>query len=109
MQPIDVATSALCACLADGQSTPNTSFNYQFKVRAADGSTTLGPVGEAVVTDDRFEWRTFDQDLVSVHWYEGDDAFAQSAAQVANDAIDRASALARHAAAQPGRPVHLRH
>ncbi|HYI23675.1 MAG TPA: peptidase MA family metallohydrolase [Candidatus Limnocylindrales bacterium] len=91
--PIDVATSALCACLADGQSAPNTSFNYQFKVRAADGSTTLGPVGEAVVTDDRFAWRTFDQDLVSVHWYEGTDAFAQAAAQVANDAIDRASSL----------------
>jgi len=90
---IDVATSALCACLADGQSAPNTHFNYQFKVRAADGSTTLGPVGESVVTDDRFTWRTFEQDLVLVHWYQGDDAFAQSAAQVANDAIDRASSL----------------
>jgi hypothetical protein len=90
---IDVATSALCACLADGQSAPNTRFSYQFKVRAADGSTTLGPVGESVVTDDRFTWQSFEQDLVRVHWYQGDQAFAQSAAQVANDAIDRASAL----------------
>lgn len=90
---IDVATSALCACLADGQSTPNTHFEYQFRVRARDGSTSLGPIGQAVVTDDRFTWRTFEQDLVRVHWYEGDDAFAQSAAQVANVAIGRASEL----------------
>ena len=90
---IDIATSSLCACLADGNSPPNTHFEYQFRVRAADGSTTLGPVGEGTVSDERFTWQTLEQDLVRVHWYEGDAAFAQSALDVANGAIDRAGEL----------------
>jgi len=90
---IDIATSALCACHADGQSAPNTRFEFQFRVLASDGTVTLGPMGQAVVTDERFEWRTLEQDLVRVHWYRGDEAFARSAADVANEAIDRASEL----------------
>ena len=90
---IDIATSSLCACLADGHSPPNTRFEYQFRVRAADGRTTLGPVGEGIVSDERFTWQTLEQDLVRVHWYEGDAAFAQSALDVANGAIDRAGEL----------------
>jgi hypothetical protein len=90
---IDVATSIECTCYADGQSAPNTQIEYQFRVRDADGNTTLGPVGQVTVEDDRFQWRTLEQDLVRVHWYEGDDAFAQSAADVANAAIDHAAEL----------------
>ena len=90
---IDIATSSLCACLADGHSPPNTRFEYQFRVRAADGTTTLGPVGEGIVSDERFAWQTLEEDLVRVHWYEGDAAFAQSALDVANGAIDRAGEL----------------
>jgi hypothetical protein len=90
---IDIASSALCACLADGLSAPNTRFEYQFRVLSADGATTLGPVGRGVVSDERFDWQTLEQDLVRVHWYRGDQAFAQSAAEVANQAIDRASEL----------------
>jgi len=90
---IDIATSSLCACQADGQSAPNSRFEFQFRVRAADGSTSLGPVGTAVVNDDRFEWRTIEEDQVRVHWYSGDEAFARSALSVANQAIDRASEL----------------
>jgi hypothetical protein len=90
---IDVASSIECSCYANGQSAPNTHIEYQFRVRSTDGAVSLGPVGEITVQDDRFEWRTLEQDLVRVHWYEGDDAFAQRAADVANQAIDRAAEL----------------
>lgn len=90
---VDVATSNDCTCVADGNSAPNTQIEFQFRVRAADGTSTLGPVGQVTVEDNRFEWRTLEQDLVRVHWYEGDDAFAQSAADVANEAIDHAAEL----------------
>lgn len=90
---MDVPSSMDCACLFDGQSPPNSRVEFRFRVRAADGTTTLGPVGQITVTDDRFEWRTIEQDLVRVHWYEGDDSFAQSAADVSNAAIDRAAEL----------------
>jgi hypothetical protein len=92
-QAIDIGSSALCACLAEGNSAPNTRFDFQFRARARDGTTTLGPVGHGIVTDDRFEWRTIEQGLVRVHWYAGDDTFAQRAADLANEAIDRASEL----------------
>jgi len=90
---LDVPSSIECACFFDGQSAPNSHIEFRFRVGAADGTTTLGPIGQILVADDRFEWRTIEQDLVRVHWYEGDDAFAQSAANVANAAIDRAAEL----------------
>jgi hypothetical protein len=90
---IDVASSMECACLAEGQSAPNTKVEYQFRVRNADGSTTVGPVAQVTVEDDRFAWQLLEDRLVRVHWYEGDEAFAQDAADVANSAIDRAASL----------------
>jgi hypothetical protein len=90
---IDISSSAVCNCLASGQSAPNTQFDYQFRVTASDGSTTFGPVAQAVFEDTRFEWQTLAQDQVVVHWYAGDQAFGQSAADVANGAIDEASQL----------------
>jgi hypothetical protein len=90
---LDIPSSVECACYFDGQSAPNSRIEFQFRVRAADGTTTFGPVGQVTVEDERFAWQTLEQDLVRVHWYEGDEAFAQEAAQVSNDAIDRAAAL----------------
>ncbi len=90
---IDIASSATCACLAHGQSLPNTHFDYQFKVTNSDGQTSFGPVAQAVVEDTRFEWQEYAQDQVVVHWYVGDQAFAQHAASVANEAINNASQL----------------
>ena len=91
--PIDVPSSMECVCLFDGNSAPNAKIEYQFRVRAADGSAALGPVGQVTVMDDRFAWRTLEQGLVRVHWYEGDEDFAQAAADVSNAAIDHAAEL----------------
>jgi hypothetical protein len=90
---IDIASSAGCNCLANGETAPNTHFDYQFRVTATDGATDLGPVAQAVFEDTRFEWQTLAQDQVVVHWYAGDQAFGQSASDVANGAIDEASQL----------------
>ncbi len=98
---LDIPTSSLCACLADGHSPPNTRFEFQFRARAADGSATLGPVAQGMVSDERFTWQTLEQDLVRVHWYEGDTAFAQAALDVANGAIDRAAELLGTTLPQP--------
>ena len=92
-QSIDIPSSADCACQIGGNSPPNTHFEFQFRVRAHDGSVTLGPVAQGVVEDTRFTWRTFSADQVVVHWYAGDDAFAHGAADLANGAINKASQL----------------
>ncbi len=96
-----MSSSVQCTCHFEGQSAPNTQIEYQFRVRGADGTTSLGPVGQVTVTDDRFQWQTLEQDLVRVHWYEGDQAFAQAAADVANKAIDDAAALLGTTLPQP--------
>jgi hypothetical protein len=100
-EEIDVASSSVCSCHFDGSSPPNAKIEFQFRVRAADGTVTLGPVGRVTVEDDRFEWQTLEADLVRVHWYEGDQASAQQAADVANDAIDRAAELLGTTLPQP--------
>ncbi len=92
-QELDIASSAFCACLQEGPSPPNTRFEYQFRAHAADETVSVGPVAGAVVEDERFEWRVLEQDLVIVHWYAGDDAFAADVAQIANGAVDQASEL----------------
>jgi hypothetical protein len=90
---IDIASSADCACLAQGTTAPNTHFDYQFRVTNSDGGTSVGPVAQGVYQDNRFQWQTLTQDQVVVHWYAGDQTFGASAATVANGAIDKASQL----------------
>ncbi|MEA2676825.1 MAG: hypothetical protein QOJ81_966 [Chloroflexota bacterium] len=92
-QSIDIATSSQCECLFEGDSAPNTHFEFQFRVLAADGTLTVGPLAQGLVEDTRFNWRTLESGLVKVHWYAGDDVFARGAADYANQAIDRASEL----------------
>ena len=92
-ESIDIGSSAVCECVAQGNSAPNTHFDFQFRVRGADGTTTVGPLAQGVVEDTRFAWQTLTQGLVVVHWYAGDQTFARDAADLANQAIDRASEL----------------
>jgi hypothetical protein len=92
-ETLDIASSAVCACLVKGDSAPNTHFEFQFRVRAGDGMVTLGPVAQGVVEDSRYNWRTLNDGLVVVHWYSGTDSFAQDAGDLANEAIQKASQL----------------
>ncbi len=79
--------------LVEGGFTPaNTTTDFRFRVTTPSGVTT-GPTGSVTVVDDRFEWRTMADDTVTVHWYEGDDAFAARALKVGQDAIDQAASL----------------
>jgi hypothetical protein len=100
-QSLDIATSAQCECLYEGNSAPNTHFEFQFRVRAGDGTTTVGPLAHGLVEDKRFDWRTLESGLVRVHWYAGEDAFARGAADYANQAIARASELLGTTLPQP--------
>ena len=77
----------------DGHVTPNTTFEYHFRAVFPDGTTVDGPRATATVIDDRFEWRTLEGPIVRLHWYEGDDAFAQRALDIGEQAIAEASAL----------------
>ena len=76
----------------EGELVPNTRLSYRFRARGAD-HVVLGPAAETVLVDDRFEWRTLNGPIVRLHWYAGDESFAQRALAIGEGAIDRASAL----------------
>lgn len=76
----------------EGHTPPNTPLHYQFRVRHEEG-TTLGPAADALVTDTGHEWRTIEGSIVRLHWYTGDDAFAQRALEIGEQAIANASEL----------------
>ena len=45
------------------------------------------------VDDDRFEWQVLNGDHVSVWWYEGGEAFANRALDIAEEAVGSAASL----------------
>jgi hypothetical protein len=80
------------AAVLEGELAPNTRLSYRFRVRDGD-ETVLGPTDETVLVDDRFEWRTISGPLVNLHWYAGDEQFAQRALDIGEEGIERASDL----------------
>jgi hypothetical protein len=72
---------------------PNTTLIYQFRAIPKDGPPVLGPEATITVTDNRFQWQTLDGDIVRLHWYAGDQAFAKRAVQIGDAAIHGAEDL----------------
>jgi hypothetical protein len=79
----------------DGHILPNTPIVARWRlVSAADHNVTqVGPEVRIVYADDRFTWKSETGALVTVHWYEGSDAFGARALRIAEDAVREASAL----------------
>jgi hypothetical protein len=75
-----------------GHVSPNTRFEFWFRAITASG-TIDGPSSSFTLEDERFEWRTRSGDTVTLHWYEGDDEFAQRALDIGEAAIDQAADL----------------
>jgi hypothetical protein len=74
---------------------PNTPIVARWRVLAADEPTEIGLGPELRVTydDDRFTWKTAGDDLVRVHWYEGDAAFGAKALKLGEDEVVKTSKL----------------
>lgn len=75
--------------------TPNTGIVARWRLFAAGDPTavTLGPELRIVYEDDRFQWKTAGNDLVRVHWYEGDAGFAAKALKLGEDEVRATSQL----------------
>jgi hypothetical protein len=71
---------------------PNTTFEYRFRAITPSGVTD-GPPSSFTLEDQRFEWQTKGLETVTLHWYEGNDDFAQRALDIGEAAIDRAADL----------------
>ncbi len=58
---------------------PNTTWRFRFRALLPDGSRVESPEATVTVADERFAWRTLTDTGISLHWTEGDDAFARQA------------------------------
>jgi Peptidase MA superfamily len=76
----------------DGHIMPNTLYRYRFRA-VTDAGDVLGPEAEHRVVDDRVAWRSVTGDGVRLSWHEGDDAFAERALGIAEEALASASDL----------------
>jgi hypothetical protein len=87
----------------DGHIVPNTRFDYRFRAVTHVGEVD-GPEAEHRVVDERVRWRMIEGDAVRLWWHEGDEAFADRALAIAEEALDSASTLL---GAPRGEPVDV--
>ncbi len=74
-----------------GQIQPNTKIIARFQVVLADGTTRRGPEVKVTYVDDRFNWQTEIGTYVTLHWYQGDAAFAQQALTMGENGISKSA------------------
>jgi hypothetical protein len=72
---------------------PNTRVQLGFRVTFDDGQVVDSPPATLRYEDTRFAWDTLEGDLVSVHWYKGNQSFGQRALDIGEQAIKQASEL----------------
>ncbi len=66
---------------------PFSNIVFWFQVTFVDGSVETSGIYSVSYNDDRFPWRDITAGPVKVHWYDGDDAFAQSALDAAGKGL----------------------
>jgi hypothetical protein len=76
---------------ASSQLYPNTRLEGRWRVTRADGTVEVGPVASVTYTDTTHDWRTKTGEVVRLHWYEGDDRFAERALAVGEKGLAKAS------------------
>jgi len=76
-----------------GSIIPNTVVHFRFRITLADGTQQTGTDTSVRYADTRFDWKTFQGKIVTVHWVEGTQAFGAKAAAIGDSAIEAASTL----------------
>lgn len=72
---------------------PFVQVDYHFSVQRNNGKTVDSPNFSFHYIDNRFVWETLESGGFQIYWYEGDPAFAQFAADVAQEGLQRASTI----------------
>jgi hypothetical protein len=76
---------------SNGGMLPNTPVDAHFRVVFADGTFQDGPNIHIVYADDRFSWKSVSGSLVTIHWFEGSDSFAQTLLSYAQNGIEHSA------------------
>lgn len=99
-----VSASAELDLRLTGGFPPGTELDYWWVVTDGSGAETVTAPATLRLDDDRFGWRSRPQGLVTLHWYQGDWAFAGTLLATAEDALER---LAGETGARLRQPVDI--
>jgi hypothetical protein len=96
--PITPASSQTATYVLDvsgsGHIVPNTTIEAQWAAYPAIGQPPVLSAKEPVhYADTEHDWTSLKGDVVTVHWYQGDQAFARRALKIGDDAVKSTSAL----------------
>ena len=77
-----------------GHLAPNTPIKYSWAAFPEVGADpVISAPGRILYEDTTHDWRTLKGDLVTIHWYEGNEAFARKALDIGERAITDTAAL----------------
>jgi hypothetical protein len=89
--PARAVTAAVTIDLTQHLLRPFVSVEYWWEIRDRTGALLTTQIQTFQYEDNRFKWRTLSGGQMTVHWYDGDTAFAQTALDVAAAALPRAN------------------
>ncbi len=72
---------------------PFSTIRYWWQVTDIAGNVLEVPSQIVEYEDDRFEWRTLSDDVITIHWTNEDAALGQMALDIINDSLPRLSAI----------------
>ncbi len=70
---------------------PGSSLNYWLKVNDSSGAVTQTTPQQLSFDDNRYNWHTLTQGMVTLYWYNGDNSFAQELMNASQQALGRLS------------------
>ena len=76
----------------DAHILPNTPVRVRWRI-TVDGAVRIGPEIRTVISDERFDWKTIEGDVVRVHWYDGDRAFGERALKIGEREVEETAKL----------------
>jgi len=71
---------------------PGSSVSYWWTLEDDAGGTLETEAARVQLDDDRYAWRSLNEGLVTLHWYEGDEAFAGALMAQAQQVLERLEA-----------------
>jgi hypothetical protein len=75
-----------------GSLPPGATFWYRWRATDADGAETLSPEQHVVWLDSEHTWKSLTKGMLTLHWYAGDQAFAQALLDSATTSLTRLGA-----------------
>lgn len=90
--------------LAQSPLRPFARVDFWFHITLQDGRQIDSASYYFYYNDDRFPWRTLEQDGIRLHWYDGDEAFARQALDAARAGRQKIAAILP---VLPGQPLDL--